>query len=47
MGGQVTRIEIDVDDHGVAIVTMARAPVNAVNLVMFRKYVTSSRTSTR
>ena len=37
MGRQLTRFEIDVDDHGVAVVTMARPPVNAVDLVMYRE----------
>ncbi len=37
MGRKLTRFEIEVDDHGVAIVTMARPPVNAVDLVMYRE----------
>ena len=34
---QLTRFEIDVEAHGVAIVTLARPPVNAVDLVMYRE----------
>lgn len=37
MGRPLTRIEIELDDQGVAIVTLARAPVNAVDLVMYRE----------
>jgi enoyl-CoA hydratase/carnithine racemase len=32
-----TRLAIDLDGHGVASVTMARPPVNAVDLVMYRQ----------
>jgi len=32
-----TRLDIDVDHAGVALVTMARTPVNAVDLVMYRE----------
>ena len=37
MGPQLTRFEIDVDERGVAVVAMARPPVNAVDLVMYRE----------
>ena len=37
MSRPLTRFEVDVDDHGVAIVMMARPPVNAVDLVMYRE----------
>ena len=32
-----TRLKTAVDDHGVAVVTMDRSPVNAVDLVMYRE----------
>ena len=37
LGSELTRFEIDLDDHGVATVAMARPPVNAVDLVMYRE----------
>ena len=37
MGSQLTRFEVNVDESGVATVAMARPPVNAVDLVMYRE----------
>jgi enoyl-CoA hydratase len=37
MGPHLTRFEADVDGRGVATVTMARPPVNAVDLVMYQE----------
>ena len=37
MARNLTRFEFDLDDHGVAVVTMTRPPVNAVDLVMYRQ----------
>jgi enoyl-CoA hydratase len=33
----LTRFELELHDHGVAVVTMARPPVNAVDLLMYRE----------
>jgi enoyl-CoA hydratase/carnithine racemase len=37
VGLALSRFEIEVDDNGVATVTMARPPVNAVDLVMYQE----------
>jgi enoyl-CoA hydratase/carnithine racemase len=37
VGRELTRFETEVGDQGVATVTMARPPVNAVDLVMYRE----------
>lgn len=37
MRRQLSRFEIDLDDLGVAVVTMVRPPVNAVDLPMYRE----------